>query len=438
MEYRGEGSSHRPADHNPEIAEQAVSALSRVRVLSFGLLLAACTGGGAREYGSLEGPWRSETGTTGDTVTVHTLSGSEWGTARLVEELRIGAVEGAPHEMFGGLGALAVSPDGDILIYDAQATVLHRYGADGSYLGALGGAGSGPGEYRSIAGLGVLPDRSVVLNDFGNGRFNIYAPDGSLRDTWFVRPAIAAMRPVHPHPAGGILLHDMRLVSSPATREEILVHLDANGVPRDTLVIPYVDRRPPGLVARTGDVTIGARLPFAAGPGWTVTAAGELAAVTGDSYAIDVFRDDGSVLRISRHVDPVPVSPEERSAEEGRITAFFERSAPGWRWDGPRIPETKAPVSWLHAGEDGTIWVRVAQPGSVIPEAERLRNARTFVREPTVFEVFERDGRFLGQVRAPDGMQLQPYPVLTREYVWAVVNDESDVSYVVRFRLQPG
>lgn len=401
-------------------------------ILIGGLLAASC---GADEPGSIDGPWRAETDTQGDTAVVRTVSGSEWGRARLVEELRIGQVDGDEHEVFGRPGALAVGPAGDILVYDVQATALRRFDADGAYVGTIGGAGSGPGEYRNVAGMAVLEDGRIVVNDFGNGRFNVYAPDGSPQGMWPVRPSTAAMRPLHPTPDGGVFLHDVRRPRAGAPSDEVLVRLDRDGEPRDTLLIPDADYRPPGLEVRTEHGAMGTNLPFAPTRHWSVSAGGELVTMIGDRYAVHVHRADGFVLRIARVVDPVPVSPDERIAEEDRVTRWFRRSVEGWRWDGPSIPATKPPIQWLHTGRDGSIWVRIARPGSPIPEPARTAGAHTFVREPVVFDVFEPDGVFLGQVDAPAGLQLRPYPVLDRDHVWAVMHDDDGVSFVARLRI---
>jgi hypothetical protein len=406
-----------------------------VRVLVAAVLVGACGDAGA---GAIDGPWRAETERVGDTIVVRTLSGSEWGAARLVEELRVGRVDGADHEMFGRVGALAVGPAGEILVYDAQATALRRFAADGAYLGTVGRPGSGPGEYRNVAGVAVLEDGRIVVNDFGNGRYSVFGPDGAPLGMWPVRPSMAAMRPLHTTADGSVFLHDLRLREGPAPPEEILVRLDGSGQPRDTVLIPDTDYRPPGLEVRTEHGAMGMVVPFAPTRHWSVTADGDLVTMIGDRYAVDVRRRDGSVLRITRAVDAVPVSAEERTAEEARVTERFRRSVEEWHWDGPAIPDTKPPVQWLHTGQDGSIWARVAQPGSAVPEPDRSAGARSFVREPLVFDVFEPDGTFLGQVHGPDGLQLQPYPVMGPDHVWAVMQDRDGVSFVARLRIVRG
>jgi hypothetical protein len=248
-----------------------------------------------------------------------------------------------------------------------------------------------------------------------------------------VRAAIAERRPLYATGSGGVFLHDARLVSAAATREEILVGLGEAGEAGDTIPIPHADYRPPGLEIRTERASVGTFIPFMPTTDWSVTAAGELVTMLGTRYAIDVHRADGRTVRIIRAVDPVPVSTEERVAEEERITGRFRRVAPDWRWDGPAIPEFKPPIRWIHTGMDTTVWVSVAAPGRALPEAQRVRNARSWVIEPLLFDVFRADGQFLGRIEAPAEMRLTPHPVFGRDHVWAVVTDENGVQFMSRF-----
>ena len=70
------------------------------------------------------------------------------------------------------------------------------------------------------------------------------------------------------------------------------------------------------------------------------------------------------------------------------------------------------------------------------PEAEdRLPTIRDW-REPIVFDVFEPDGRYLGQVSAPPGFRTQPLPSIRGNTVWAAVSDRGGVPDVVRFEIE--
>ena len=55
-------------------------------------------------------------------------------------------------------------------------------------------------------------------------------------------------------------------------------------------------------------------------------------------------------------------------------------------------------------------------------------------REPTVYDVFEEDGSYLGEVRVPPRVSLM---VLGRDTVWGTRLGEHDEPYIVRLRLVP-
>jgi hypothetical protein len=158
-------------------------------------------------------------------------------------------------------------------------------------------------------------------------------------------------------------------------------------------------------------------------------------------YRVDLFRDDG-VLRVERSWEPVPVPAEERSDAEERASYNMRNNFPGWRWNGPPVPDTKPPFRILWVDDDGRIWVLLSQPsveimgaGEVMKERERTKRMPTRYQEKVAFDVFERDGRYLGRVHAPDLLSIYPEPVVRGDYVWAITRDELDVSYVVRYRI---
>jgi hypothetical protein len=74
----------------------------------------------------------------------------------------------------------------------------------------------------------------------------------------------------------------------------------------------------------------------------------------------------------------------------------------------------------------------VVQPD---PAPDGRRRAVRRWREPVAFDVFEPDGRYVGRVLAPQGLSLQPKPVIRGDTVWAIVRDELDVQRLVRFRV---
>ncbi len=118
--------------------------------------------------------------------------------------------------MFGRIGAIAVTGQGEILIYDSQATQLRRFAKDGTFLGPISGEGAGPGEYRNVTGMAVLPDDRLVFHDFGNMRFNVYSAEAEFLESWAQHTDVAEQRPVYTHGESGIYIVTDRCCESAA------------------------------------------------------------------------------------------------------------------------------------------------------------------------------------------------------------------------------
>ncbi len=117
--------------------------LAAVLAVALATALAAACG---REPASVT--WSTTVDTIGDTIVVRS-TGSVWGeTAELVQDLRIGLLEGAEEYMFGDIQSLAVGTDGAIYSYDSHLKVLRKHSATGDYVATLGREGEGPGEYK--------------------------------------------------------------------------------------------------------------------------------------------------------------------------------------------------------------------------------------------------------------------------------------------------
>lgn len=346
-------------------------------------------------------------------------------TATLGEPLlSLGAVDGPPERLFAGVGAVAVFEDGRLAIAD-RSNQIRVFEPDGAYVGAFGREGDGPGEFRRVDGLWVLPNRSLVALDVVQWRVTVMA-DGDLDATFPVRP-----RGPNPSRARGFLANGDVVIS-----ERIYDFPDIGFLPQATVV-----RRVPLTTAAVDTVATlkGARFGRVQGtedmvgrpmfePGVVVSAAGGRIVVS--DCRVPEFRElapDGSLLRIvrwdggDRTVGAVDVEAyrSERLAaalsEEGRrqVTTFL---------DAMPVNDVLPACTAIHAVDDEVVWVRTYP--------RRTKGADAAQR----WEIFE-DGVWVGRIDLPSGAALM---AVGEDRLATVERDDLDVEHVVVYaRPQP-
>jgi hypothetical protein len=322
------------------------------------LVLAGCAGEGPATDG-----WRAERDTVGDTIVVHTVSGSVWGAPRtLVERASVGKADGDEVDLLGGFRAIAVAPDGSIYISDG-GPVLRKYAADGHYLATFGRKGGGPGEYASPdGGLAVLADGRVLIRDPGNGRITVYDSTGTYLAAWRIPAGYFTSRKLYTDAAGRALTWVVVDPDKPFDQRRTALEYIGDAGAGDTLVSPTWNVTEANISGSNKNSTNISSVPFTAEAKWTFSPLGYFVGGANNRYRFALYRA-GSPLVIERDVDPVPVQSAEASAEKERLTRQFRENFPGWSWNGPDIPGTKPPFKEIYAGDDGRLWVQLSQPG---------------------------------------------------------------------------
>jgi hypothetical protein len=401
----------------------------------------ACAGDKNASKGADDG-WQAERDTIGDTVVVRTISGSTWGAPRrLVTQLTIGVADGDENLMLGNIRGLAVALDGSIYLSEDTPS-LKKFGPDGAFIRVFGRVGSGPGEYRRPdGGLAVLRDARVVIRDPGNGRLAVYSADGEPAATWRISSGFNTSRRLYTDTTGN--LYTLILFDPEASVDQWVMGLERfapDGTRLDSLRAPSWRFEKGEIKAQREGSTSVNDVPFSPSDSWTWSPLGYYVGGVSTSYRIELFRP-GSPLRIERVVAPVPVLPEEAADQKRVATDNMVRSYPGWVWNGPEIPRVKPPFRVIYAGDDGRIWVLVSQPGVRDSTAEEMtgtgagRYSVSTWKEPVAFDVFDPDGRYLGRVSAPEGLQTWPEPVFRGDTVWAAVEDADGVRYIQRLEI---
>ena len=401
-------------------------------------LLASC---GTRGEGAPQGPWESIRESAGDTVVVRTVSGSVWGaSARLVQELELGVVDGDPALMFGQIAGLAVGPDGSIYVLDRQVPEVRVFAPDGTHRLTLGRPGQGPGELRQPdGGLAVLDDGRVLVRDPGNARIQVFAADGSPAAQWPHRGGFFTSNPLWVDRQQNV--YTQILIDPEVDVGDWrmgLVRISPGGAPLDTLPVPRSTFEVPSLEARVEGGSSRMSVPFSPSESWAFHPDGFFVHGVSSAYRFTLLRPDAP-LQIQRVTAPVRVLRGEREEETVRVTESLRRTDPNWRWSGPDIPGTKPAYRGLYVGRDGRVWVMLHQPGIEGDDPAYDPNNPNSIedrwKEPLAFDVYEADGRYLGQVTGPMGLGLF---VFDGDKVWAVSRDGIGVQRVVRFRLEVG
>ena len=338
--------------------------------------------------------------------------------------------EGALSAVFG----VAESHDGRVFISEPQFSRVVEFGSDGSFVGILGRAGDGPGEFRFPGWLSWRGDTLGVL-EFQRG-ISLFSPDGTFHDrisfqlpdpfsSFPVRPlfllddgSVAALAPVSPNAA----------IASGATRESWL-KTSRDGTVLDTLAVISLRGRDYSIRHR-GDARSGPH-PLAWGSIVAAPPSGTSLVIAGRVPATNALAATYRVLRIGLEGDTtiqadvrylparVPQAAKDSIAEaiaeswSRRAEASISTLAAAVReqidW-----PEYQPPITAVLAGSDGSIWVR------------REILGLTVVR----WDILDEGLRHVGWVGLPPTLEVA---LVALDHFYGIELDEFDVPTVVRF-----
>ena len=384
-----------------------------------------------------------------DTTVVRANGSGAWGSpARLVQELRIGALEGAEEYTFGMIAGLAVGRDGSIFVADYNGPVIRMYDSAGKFVRKVGRSGGGPGEYRAIQGIAVTTDSRIAIWDPANARITVFDGTGEYKESHAVQNAFFSSNSFAVDRAGNYYVKGIRGAPQPG-RDPAHYWLKVNpaGQVVDTLSIPLQDSDPSFVLSTPG----GYLRPFVRMTSNALSMQGSVIRGRNDRYAFELLQPSGTVTRVVRDFKPVRVRREEGQQwqawadyfhtmamnEQARAAASGGRiRVPGASFDF-KIPSTKPPFRDLNVDGDGRIWVTRYAEAREVPQTPRKagdKRPQLTWREPETFDVFEPSGRFVGQIVLP----MRTFLMSARgNQLFAVAQGEQDEQYIVRYRIEP-
>ncbi len=286
----------------------------------------------------------------------------EWSLSEDALLVLTGGREPGEPEFFRIAGAVR-HPSGGIVVANAGSRELLFYSDEGHFLRAVGGQGSGPGEFRGLDGIGRIPGDSIVAVDGALRRITVLDEAGGLGRT--------APLPVDPtnyslvgtFADGSLLLRStlsMMPGPEPIRRPTLLVRYSLEGNVLDTIASV------PGLPIYAIEVSGGQGLravPF--GPDAHAAVSGQRAYVgMGDEPVVEVRDDSGRVRdRIRWDAPERQVSDADRRAHRDRTLAATPsrtiRRLRAREFDGGdvRFPPSYPAHASIEAGPGGEIWV---------------------------------------------------------------------------------
>lgn len=350
----------------------------------------------------------------------------------LVRELSIGQADGAPEYAFGSLGPMAIGPTGAFFLFDFSDTQLRRYDSAGRFLGLVGRAGAGPGEYRQVLGLAMHGDSLLLVFDPGNGRITVFDSAGTYRrsipfnrGTFYGEKAFAVDQ-------GGLIYVRASLNTGPregsaAPTQFVRLRLDGTFV--DSIPLPVEGAEGWPFVLLTAD---GARWSFPTRTVYNILPMGGLVTANTSSYRITVAPTGSSPRIIERPHTPLPLTGPERA--EWQAWADYFASRPG-ATHVSTIPRVKPAIRDLFVDRAGHLWVNVyttAVKRAIPPrKAGDVRPLLT-LREVNVYDLFTLQGDYLGRVTLPPQSLLLG---VHEARIWVRTEAEGGEYILTRYRI---
>ena len=347
----------------------------------------------------------------------------------LVEELRVGSLEGTGPNAFAYLKGLVALEDGGFAVLDSQVQELRVFSRDGAHVATHGRKGQGPGEFVDANGLMLGPGGRLWVPDARNGRMSVFDPESGFIESfpfddgnfgWVWNGAMVDGRRIHRPWSDG-------------TREQIRVY-DLTMTLVDSIPLPgdhpedeeYDPRSRPGTFyqERDGGYML-YRIPFFASEVRHIDSRGAVwSTQDGDpEYRLSRREPGGDpTLVVETRRPAVPVPEVERDSVIEAMRQMLVDAGASRQFDWSRIPAVKPAVEGVFESVEGNLWVQT-------PAAD----------DGVVFDVYSGEGGYLGTASLGSGLTLsdQVDPVVRGDLAWLIVTDEFDVQYVVRARIAP-
>lgn len=321
--------------------------------------------------------------------------------------LEIGVKDGEKAYMFYRLSDAIRLVDGRILASNAGTHELRYYDEEGNYLRSFGGNGRGPGEFGDFSNMNIYRygKDSIVVNDSGNDRMNIYDIEGHLGRTVIVEPIAGAGNPniINLFSDGSWLvwstLGSARLEGQPGDlieKEYLLHRLQKNG-DYDTELFSFPSR--PQVVHEAGGIRRFPLVPLYPSPIYLPDNSNNVLYSTAEEPEILRINQNGINTAVFKWQMPrtkvSEIWDEHRKDylssagdpdEQKFYRSFLQEDLP--------VPDTVPALAEIHVDRLGYIW------------AQRFDLSWADWEQNTGTDILSPDGRWLGTLQLPQGINI--------------------------------
>jgi hypothetical protein len=363
----------------------------------------------------------------------------------LVEDLRIGQLDGPTLLQFHQIGAITVDVHDSLFVADNGSGQVRVFSPGGEPVRAFGRRGRGPGEFVRVSGL-LLRDEGLLVVDAGLMRATLVDRSGAVQETsalltpgGVLEPAgsagdewIVSLREMPDFaPSGEATRSTVKLLRRPlfgAPAQQATAVGSAEAAP---VLLEYVEGRSYTFASAVGSWR--ERPLWEPQPQHAVDGAGRIYLSPGSPYRIDVHDTDGQLIRsIRRDHTPRPVEPAliERYSSERRGSmeaGSGEAAMLEARLALPHAEQIPA-LGRLVVSADGVLW---AERPDLAEDPVRLEFRRGEPQDVN-WDVHDEAGRLRGTARTPADFHVH---AVTTNAAIGVLRDSLGVEHVVRFRL---
>lgn len=396
--------------------------LIRMSALTCVLLGAGCGSGGRDAYEGWSGT--IDTLASGEII-VHNTDEPIWSsedTWQVVEELTLGSETDHESQVFGDIISIDVDAHGRIFVLDFQAQQISIFDSDGTFVRTVGGEGAAPGEFEQALAVDISRNGEIWVMEMLQAELSIFDALGNyLRSEPVGNPGVG-LRPY----SGGFdplgLYNAVVFSWNDYGESQVMARFDQDLTPLDTIAIPEssIERDAFSHQSDDGRFSIGATIPFQGSFEWRFSPTGSLWTLSTKPYELIELAASGKTLRrVTKTHEPLPVTEEDRNEARESFQRFISR---GGTVDWSRVPTDKPVTISFFCDDLGHLWVKKE---AALPEDEGR-----------LFDLFDPDGRYLGELRLPFSLQSDPEPIVRDGVLYGVAADESGAPIIVRARIE--